>query len=400
MTMLALDWNATRVRAVVGPAGQTPVPVLLEPPGLDLPLVISLANSVPEIGVTAARQSRRSSHLMCQMFLPHVAEANQGPRWQVGRHSLGARDACVIVWRRLHSLGVNAHGIVITVPSYLTLSQADSLRRLAGRLPVLGSTPNLLIAALAGHNERYWDRSVLVVDVDDHALTLGWIKAMGDKAHLIDSRSFTNLGTRFWKERLLNVLSDLCVLHHRRDPRDVPDAEQNLYDELDPLIDAALKRQAIQLSVQGAQWSKHLLVHPEQPAQFCEMLAHQAASEAEHLLACWPVSELPRSILLTHEASRLPGLREAMQALVMPSATAETRLPRGETNFHDDDFGEAMMFPENESVGQVHTLTAEAPVRTTHALSALFVDGTLSRGHVDTIMPLARRQSSAVKSNS
>jgi hypothetical protein len=394
MTMLALDWNATRVRAVVGSAGDYPLPVPLDPPGIDLPLTISLEKSTPEIGAAALRQCRSAAHLMCQSFLPHLSDApHQGPRWQAGRHSLDARDACDLVWRKLHSLSTNAHGIVLTVPSYLLPAQAEALRRLGelGKLPVLGSAPTILTAALAGHVEQFWQRSVLVIDVDDHALTIGWVKALGDKAHLIDSRSFTHLGLRVWKERLLNVLSDLCVRQHRRDPRDAPLAEQSLFDQLELLTDAAMKHQAIQLGVHGQQWFKHLLVHPEQTAQFCQTLARQAAGEAEQMLLCWPASELPRCILLTHQAGRLPGLVEALRALVLPSSSAETRFPgSSETNFHDDDFGEELMFSETEERGGgVLVLPPEAPARSAHGLADLFRKGSLPSGHLETIAPLA-----------
>jgi hypothetical protein len=186
------------------------------------------------------------------------------------------------------------------------------------------------------------------------------------------------------------VLADLCVREHRRDPRDVPMAEQGLYDQLDPLLDAALKHQAIQLGVQGQQWFKHLLVQPEQPAQFCESLVRNVVQAANQSLLFWPASELPRCILLTHSAGRLPGLAEALQALVLPSSSSETKLPAQETNYHDDDFGDELMFPETEERGGgVLVLSAEAPARSAHALAALFRQGVLPNGHLETIAPLA-----------
>lgn len=393
MTMLALDWNATRVRAVLGEAGHYPLPVPLAPPGLDLPLAISLEKPAPEVGAAGLRQCRRAVHLVCQGFLPHLADqATPGPRWQAGRHSFDARAACALVWHRLHSLSSTSQGIVLTLPGYLLPAQALTLRRLGehARLSVLGSASSVLTAALAGHAEQFWQRSVLVVDVDDHALTLGWVKAQADKAQLVQSRSFTHLGLRFWNERLLNVLSDLCVRQHRRDPRDAPLAEQSLYDQLEPLADAALQHQAIQLAVQGQQWFKHLLVHPEQTVQFCGPLACQAAHEAEQLLLSWPASELPRCILLTHQAGRLPGLVEALRTVALSSSSAETKLPaNNETGYHDDDFGEELMFPDTEERGGVMVLPPEACARSAHGLAELFGKGGLLAGHLETIAPLA-----------
>jgi hypothetical protein len=394
MTLLALDWNATRVRAVLAEAGSHALPVPLEPPALELPLAISLEKATPEVGAVALRQCRSAAHWVCGAFLHHLTmQLGQGQRWQVGRHSLDAHGACELVWQKLNHLAASATGIMLTVPGYMQPFQANVLCRLGNRAPrpsgvVLGSVPTLLTAALAALTERFWQRSVLVIDADDHALTLGWVKALTDKAHLVESRSFTQLGVGFWKEHLLNRLSDLCVRQHRRDPRDAPQAEQSLYDQLEPLTDAALKRQAIELGVQGQQWFKHLQVHPEQTIGFCATLARQAAQEAERLLVCWPASELPRGIVMTHQASRLPGLVEAMQALTLPGPTAETKMPTSnDTNYHDDDFGEDLMFSDAESHGRVLVLPPEAPARAAHGLAEAFRKGAPGR-HLETIIPL------------
>lgn len=388
MTMLALDWNATRVRALLGEAGDYPLPVPLELPGLELPAALSLAKAALEIGTPALRHCRTAPHFVCQSFLQHLNN-NHGPRWQADRHSLDAKAACEHLWHRMQPIAGNAKGIVLALPGYLQPAQAAVLARL-GRSTVIGSAPTLLTAALAGHVEQFWQRSVLVVDVDEHALTLGWVKAMADRANLVESRSFTQLGLRVWKERLLNVLADLCVHQHRRDPRDAPMAEQSLYDQIDSLTDAASKHQAIQLGVQGQQWFMHLLVHPEQPAHFCAGLARQVAHEAEQLLVCWPASELPRQILLTHQAGRLPGLADALRALLVPSSSAETRLPSAsETNYHDDDFGEDLLFAdETEERGGILVLPPDAPARAAHGLAELFANGSLQRGHLESIAPL------------
>jgi hypothetical protein len=245
-----------------------------------------------------------------------------------------------------------------------------------------------LAAALAAHADQSWQRSVLVIDADDHAITLGWVKALSNKAHLVDCRSFTPLGVAVWRERLLDALSDLCVRQHRRDPRDAPLAEQSLYDQLEPLLDAALKRQAIQLAVQGQQWFKHLLVKPEQTTQICGALVSRIVEEAEQLLLSWPASELPRTIVLTHQAARLPGLIDELKLLTLPSSSAETKLPASnETNYHDDDFGEDLLFADNEAQSRVLVLPPEAPARAAHGLAELFCKGTLA-GHLDAIVPL------------
>lgn len=392
MSVLALDWNATRVRAVLGAAGDEPLSVPLEPPHHELPLAIILDKSGPEVGAAALGRCRASQ--VCQSFLPHLCDESSKPRrWQFGRQGLSAEQACELIWRRLHHLARDARSIVLTVPGYITASQADALRSQGERLrlPILGSMPTTLAAALAGHAEHFWLRSVLVIDVDEHALTIGWVKGLADRAHLIESRSFTQLGVRVWKERLIDALADRFIREHRRDPRDVPLAEQSLFDQLDALALAAHQRRPIQLGVSGAQWFKHLLVQPEETVHCCRALAQMAAREAEQLLTCWPASERPPAILLTQQAGRLPGLIDALEPLRFDPAasSSETKLPATKvTGFEVDDFGEDLLIPET-SPRDVLVLAPEAPARAAHALVTCFHDGSLPPGHVETIVPLA-----------
>jgi hypothetical protein len=390
MTVLAFDWNATRVRAVMGRAGEISLPMPLEPPGVELPLAIALDKASAEVGIAALGRCRSAARQMCTSFLPHLGAAK---RWQAGRHSLDAQAACELVWRRLQPLASTAQAVVLTVPGYFDPAQAETLRKLGekARLPAIGSLSVLLAAALAGHAEHFWQRSVLVIDADDHALTLGWVKGLADRAHLIETRSLTQLGVRAWKERLIDALADRFIRAHRRDPRDVPSAEQSIFDQLDALALAALTHRPIQLGVNGGHWFSHLLVHPEQTVHFCKALAQEAAQEAAQLLTCWPASELPPAILLTHQASRLPGLIDALQPLLAErgSSSNETILPPTKvTGFEDEDFGEDLLSPETPP-RNVMILTPEAPAQSAHALARLFRNGALQAGHLETIAPLA-----------
>jgi hypothetical protein len=397
MTVLAMDWNATRLRAVLGAPGQDPLPLPLEPPALELPLAISFDKPAPEVGSHALRQCRSAVQGICQSFLPHLSnQPGQGPRWQ----GLDAHGACELIWRKFSHLGANLQGMVLTVPVYLQTHQANALRKLGeqARLPVIGSIPTHLSAALAGHAEQFWQRSVLVIDLDDHALSLGWVKAVSDKAHLVECRTFPHMGLKHIRERLIDGLADLFVVQHRRDPRDVPAAEQSLFDQLEPLIDAGLKGQAIQLGVHAQQWYKHLLVHPDHTAHFCAPFLRQALSEVASMLSCWPVDEWPRSILLTHDAGRLPGLVEALHSLVLPTTAAETKLPAPKlTNYLDEDFGEGLMCEDATERGGVLVLPPEAPARAAHGLAELFRRGILPMGHVETMAPLPRNQESGIR---
>jgi len=391
MSVAAFDWNATRVRATAGAWGDYALPLALDPPHFDLPLAISLEQT-SIIGAAALRQCRQSPREVCHAFLPYLtAHANQGPQWQHGRNSLDVRAACEIVWRRLLTYVADAQGVLLTVPSYLQPAQADTLRQIGERVrvPILGSMPTLLSTAIAGYMEQFWRNAVLVVDVDDYALTLGWVTETAGDAKLIESRAFPHLGLRFWRDRLINTLSDLCVWQHRRDPRDVPNAEQGLYDQLETLTDALVQQRALQVAVQGPTWIKHLLVHPEQTTQFCQPLVKKVVAEADHLLLSLASNEPPRGILLTQAAGRLPGLAAAMKSLIEPGPAQPRRSTKRVSEFHEEDFGENLLFQDDEQpAAGVMTLPAEAPARTAHALAELFRDGELPSRHLETSAPL------------
>jgi hypothetical protein len=399
MTIIALDWNATRIRAVLGLAGEYPLPVPLEPPEFDLKLAIAVEKGSTQVGASALRMCRSSAHLVCQGFLPFLTgRPGQGPKWQLGRQTLDARGACELVWRRLQSLGSSAQGILLAVPGYLQPMQVEALQHLGEQagLPLLGSVPATLAAAMAGHAEQFWQKAVIVVDADDHALTIGWVKSLSDKAHLLETQSHLHLGKRFWKDKLINSLADLFVWQHRLDPRDSPMAEQSLFDQLDVLLDAAMQHRAVQLGVQSQHWFKHLLVHPEQTVLFCEPLVQQVVREVEQLMLSAPVEATPRGILLTHQAGRLPGLLEALQALVRPQPRSGSRSGETELNLQtvsdDEDFGDELLQGDVEELAGVLVLPPEAPARAVHSLAELFRKGTLPRGHLETIAPLLAPQ--------
>jgi hypothetical protein len=392
MTVMALDWNATRVRGVLGLAGEYPLPLPLEPPNLDLPLFVNQVNGTPAVGSRGLHLCRNSAHQVCHTFLPYLTpHEGKGPSWQIGRQTFDARQANLLVWKKLQSFAGKSQGVLLTVPGYLQPAQAETLQHLGHHtgLPVLGSAPTTLTAALAGHSEQFWQKSVLVIDVDDYSLTLGLVKAMSEKAHLIESRSFAHLGLRFWKDRLINALAEQFIWQHRRDPRDSPLAEQSLYDQLDVLMDASLQHRAIQLGVQSQQWFKHLLVHPEQTALFCQPLIRQVVAETDHLRRCWPAEAMPRGILLTHAAGQLPGLVEALQELVRTPPRPDNALAAKQSfNADEEDFGDELLFHDVEELAGVLTLPPEAPARAAHGLAELFRKSTLPRGHLESIVPL------------
>jgi hypothetical protein len=82
MTLVGLDWNATRVRALLGPADDYPLPVPLEPPALELPAILSLENAQPHVGSAGRRLCRAAPHRVCHDFVAYLDQpANGVPAW-------------------------------------------------------------------------------------------------------------------------------------------------------------------------------------------------------------------------------------------------------------------------------------------------------------------------------
>jgi hypothetical protein len=385
MTIVALDWNATRVRGVLGPAEDYPLPVPLEPPALELPMCLTLERQ-PQVGSAARRLLHQAPHQVCHGFLPYLGAAG-GPAWQAGRQRLDAAGAASLVWQRLLAVCKKSEGLILALPGYLAYPQAEVLCALAEklRLPVHGSLPAPLAAALAAHAEGFWARSVLVLDVDDHALTVALVKATEDKAHIVETRTVTELGLRAWQDRLINALADLCVWQTRRDPRDTPAVEQSLYEQLDGLFDAAMQQRAVQLGVQGPQWYQNLLLQPEQTLAFCAPLVERTLAEVERLVAEY---EMPEGLVLSHSAGQLPGLAEGARALALSWAHSGATPLLADRDTTVEDFGEDLIRDVSEELAGVLILPPDAVARAAHALGSAFSQGELRRGHQEYLAPL------------
>jgi hypothetical protein len=388
MTLVAFDWNATRVRAVLGEADDYPLPLPLEPPALELPAVVTLERQ-PQVGSAGRRLLRQAAHQVCHDFLAHLGRPG-GPRWQSGRYSLDAAGAASATWQRLQVVCKRTDGVVLALPGYLGRHQAEALRGLAEKLklPVLGSVPAPLAAAMAAHAEGFWTRSVVVVDVDDHALTLALVKSVDERAHIVDARPVAALGSKAWHDRVINALADLCVWQTRRDPRDTPAAEQSLFEQLDGLFEAAHEQRAVQLSIQGPQWYHTLLIQPEHTLGSVAGLVEQVAAALEQLVLGLPDSEAPSGLVLTHAAGQLPGLAEASRNLARAWNGADEALNPTVV----EDFGEGLVADVAGELAGVLVLPPDAPARAAHALAPYFRRGELERGHQEYLAPLPAPQ--------
>src|SRR5947209_5631140 len=88
--LVGLDLNATRARAVHGPAQALPRLLPLATTADDLPMVLSLQGRQAEVGRAGAALCRLLPHLTCLDFLAHVGAPRE---WVAGRHRLDALKA-------------------------------------------------------------------------------------------------------------------------------------------------------------------------------------------------------------------------------------------------------------------------------------------------------------------
>src|SRR5262249_38678159 len=127
---------------------------------------------------------------------------------------------------------------VIALPGYLLPPQRTLVEKSAeiARLRLFGTIDSSLALALTAHAQQPGDGAALIRDGDDHALTWTAIQTEDGSARVLHGAPQTTLGLRAWKERLLGVAADACIRRSRRDPRDSAEADQMLYDQLDPLL--------------------------------------------------------------------------------------------------------------------------------------------------------------------
>lgn len=386
MTLLGLELNASRGRAVSGALGDFPCPLPLEPPHVELAMVLSLERSTPEVGQAGLRLVRQMPYLCYRDFFASLGAPVAPERSWFGRSkTLNAAAALGHVFRRLNPVCRAGDAVVLAVPGYLNLAQAEqvlSLAKAAG-VPVLGSLPIPLAVALAAHAEQPWYGTAIVLDVDDHALTISTLVAQEGQANLQETRSYPRLGLHIWKERLLDALADGCVLQSRRDPRASPQAEQALYEQLDGVMEACRQGRLLQLALPAAQWFQNLIVSPDQPPVFCQALVQEATQEFGRLLAR-PWTEGPPSvILLTASAGRLPGLVQALRTM-LEDWTPGPCLRAAPT----EDFGENLFHEGTTGSATVLVLSVDAPARGAHMLAAHFQRGDLPPGHLEHTAPL------------
>lgn len=331
---LGIDLNASRARAATGRASRNRI-LLLDDPHPDLPLAISLENRSPQLGRAGLSLVRRMPHLTCTNHLPFIGQPHE---WKAGRHRLDALGAAALVFEKLLPHCNIYDSIYFGLPTYLTVPQAARLSTVASkaRFPLKGTaTASLALVAdrITAQNARLAkeetpedDQSlallkpakagqpfdIVVVDADDHALTVNLIRVEPSHVAFVASSVLPRLSARLWKDRLLDSLADRCVRACRRDPRDSAEAEQVLYEQIDDCLDRIRFGQKISLTVRSAHWFQDLVLRADEFEGFCTTLARDATTCVTDLVTSAALPEPPRAVWMTHEASRLPGLGRAL----------------------------------------------------------------------------------------
>lgn len=378
--VLALDINASRVRAVGGTVGEPPAICSLDGKHEDLPLAVSLQGRTPEVGRAGLALARRSPHLACLHFLPELGRPR---RWGSERHHLSADQAFDLVLGRLELAEHRCGGLVLVLPPYLTPDQVNGVANAVQEagLPLLGSISALLAACLLSFADRTDPKPVVVIDSDDHVLTMATVASVDGRAHVLDTRVLPALSLRAWKERLLTAVAERCIRQSRRDPRDSALAEQALYDGLESVLDGCRQGRLVELAIQTPQWYQNILLQPEETVRFCAGLVKSAVDSLASLVAGFRAEDFPRSAVLTAAAGRLPGLAAAVGSRLADLAPREDPGPT-------DEFSIVLPDEEGDDPPRVGVLPPEMPARAAHALAALFLRRELPAGHLPTSAPL------------
>src|SRR5262245_49239400 len=313
MSLIGIDLNASRARAVSGPRRQAAGLLRLEGGGCDLPLALSLEERLPTVGRPGAALARKAPDLACLDFLPHLGD---GTVWAAGRHTLDASAALGLVLDDLRRRVPRSAGAALALPGYLNDHQIALVRRLAekARWPLLGSVPAPLAAALAALGEGGeesllpgWAGRALVLDVDGHALTCASVEVDDYQVSLRHVHVARQLGRGAWLRRLLDGVAHACVRLSRRDPRESADAEQALYDQLAHFVDHGGGAGPVLLHAQAGAWYQQLMLHPDELAALVAPLVRQALAEVAGFLTTADLG-MPAAVVLTSQAGRLPGL--------------------------------------------------------------------------------------------
>ena len=378
MSVVGLDLNATRARAVYGAGQGTPVGLNLEDDRRELPLAISLAERAPVVGTAGAALRRKAPHLACVDFLSLLGQKRE---WTGNRRRLDAAGALGLVFERLYQTFGRAEGVVLTLPTYLSDAQEVEVLQLAGKAQwrILGATPTPTAAALAAYERLPWSGMALLADVDNHALTWSAVSVEANHVQLIQTHVCPHLGLSAWMNRLLNGAAGRCVRLSRRDPRGSADAEQSLYDQLARLLACGGPTGGmVQLNVQTPQWYQNLMMPSDELTEFCAPLVRQSLAEMQSFASALAAQGTAAALIATAAAGALPGLKAALEDHLQRPAIVRAPLAND-----GGDFGANLPLEDDMTATRVHVLDADAAARGAHELAGRVLRGELARGRID-----------------
>jgi len=362
LRLVGIDLNATRLRAVVAGEGRTR-PILLDDASEELPLFLNLDGRIAP-GAKAVASYRLAPHMICSNFLGLLGAPHE---WRAGRRALTPESAMQLTFDKLlKPIAAETDCAGLSLPAYLSTAQVRTILELANaaKLPLRGSASAPL--ALASHRAGTLDRpaSLLHVDVDEYALTGTVLQVGPTDVRIVETAHWPQASLRNWKNRLLDGMADHCVRSCRRDPRDSAEAEQGMYDQLDLLLEQTRTGQRSTMQIRGEHWYQDLPHVPEQVEGYCTGLVKIAAEGLQHLLHSAAPAAPPQAVWFSHAAGRLPGLAARIYEN-SPEQTAVSILPQN--------------------------AAAEAVA----ALLPRWLQGTLPRLHLDSVIPFEKSQPTA-----
>ncbi len=350
----AVVWQADRFR-----------PVVLDPPDAELAMCIDLEGRQPRLGQAALRHIRLRPHTVHTGFLAKLADPTVRLHGRYGLHPDDAMRLGLHALRQaLHAEGPSR--VVLAVPPYLGPRQVRRLEELAQEvgLSLQGTVAAPLAVAAAPQAVQYLvgkaavaetgtgsntnghpldpcrgmgrrtlpvpaggglPAVVVIIDIDVHALTAAAVQLDATAARLQAICFWPNWSAYYWQERLIDMLSDRCIRLCRHDPRDCPEAEQALFDQLEGVWAAGQLGQPTRIRLRTRHWYQDISVLPPEWESWCASLARGSAAAIRRWLEEQLGQLSVRAVWLTAAAARCPGLTRQI-ALAMPYHTEVQRL--------------------------------------------------------------------------
>ncbi|HTU90615.1 MAG TPA: hypothetical protein VMF69_11120 [Gemmataceae bacterium] len=379
MTLIGLDLNTTRARAIQGenPGSGPHVPHGLPLDGnqRELPLALSLEERQVRVGRAGAGLCRRSPHLACVDFLPYLGEDRI---WNGGRHQFDAAGALAMVFAHLQRWIGRAEGVTVALPAYFSAAQAALLANVAGRARwrLLGSVPTPLAVALAAHEHLPWSGQAVIIEMDGYALTFSAVAVRDEQVRVLRACPVPRLGRGAWIGRLLDSAALRCIRLSRRDPRESAETEQALFDQLAAMLENSSGEGPVEMVLQTPHWYQHLQFSQAELSSFCAPLVQRTLAEMQQFSTAVAGVDSVGAVLLTGPAARLPGLAAAIEELIFQP---DAQLPVEE---EDADFGEGLI-EDNGLSARVHVLDDDAVARAAFELALRQHRGDLTRGNLE-----------------